>query len=149
MKGFLLLGDFVSLVTTCVEDKTAAWALNLNLQSSFKVEIASGAAAVSSSNDLKLLFYGPHARDSCKVTHASAFQFRKSALFLSQTLVFFFALQVWDAVIHRVAQVAAMRWSRCVTRQFLLQITTPKATKFRKMCSARLSNSVDDSAAMS
>ena len=90
MKGFLLLGDFVSLVTTCVEDKTAAWALNLNLQSSFKVEIASGAAAVSSSNDLKLLFYGPHARDSCKVTHASAFQFRKSALFPSQTLVFFF-----------------------------------------------------------
>jgi hypothetical protein len=102
LKGFMLLGDFVSIVrlftfnfyqkanadnttmplilyqppylmrSSCVEEKTAAWALNLTLQSSFRVELTVGSLSVPNSNDLKLLFYGPHARDSCKVSVIAA-----------------------------------------------------------------------------
>jgi hypothetical protein len=54
-------------ISSCKEEKNAAWSLNLNLQSSFRIEQTFGSKLLTNSNCLKLLFYGPHARDSCKV----------------------------------------------------------------------------------
>lgn len=96
LKGFLPLGDSSSLVTSCAEEKTSIWTLSVDLQSSLKADLPFLDKTVSSSNTLKLFFYGPHARDSCKI---------------------------WDAAIHRVAHFASMRWSKweCKVRLLLVQ----------------------------
>ena len=85
LKGFLPLGDSSTLVTACSEEKPAIWTLNIDLQSSLKADLPFREKTVSSSNVLKLLFYGPHARDSCKI---------------------------WDAAIHRVAHFASVKWAQ-------------------------------------
>ncbi len=96
LKGFLPLGDSSSLITSCAEEKTSIWTLSVDLQTSLKADLPLTDKTVSSSNTLKLFYYGPHARDSCKI---------------------------WDAAIHRVAHFASMRWSKweCNVRQQLLQ----------------------------
>jgi hypothetical protein len=83
LKGFLLFGETASVISSCDEIKDAAWALNLSLQSTLKVDMSLRDTTVFSSSDLRLLFYGPHARDSCKV---------------------------WAATIHRVAQASCIKW---------------------------------------
>ena len=68
LKGFLPLGDSeLSLVSACTEEPTAAWSLSLRLQSSAKAHMVLDGKTVTSSSDLKLLFYGPHARETFKV----------------------------------------------------------------------------------
>jgi hypothetical protein len=85
LKGFLPLGDSSTLVTACSEENPAIWALNIDLQSTMKADLPFRDKTLSSSNVLKLVFYGPHARDSCKI---------------------------WDAAIHRVAHFASVKWTQ-------------------------------------
>jgi hypothetical protein len=81
--------------------------LNLTLQSNDKVELAVGSKIVPNSRDLKLLFFGPHARDNCKVRSAACCLLPAAAAAAAAAAADYGSdsCQVWDAVVRRVAQV--------------------------------------------
>ena len=82
---------------------------------------------VSSSNDLKLMFYGPHAREICKVILNS--QFTHTRTYIQNNNVYIES-QVWDSAIRRVAQITGIRWSKWeqVVRRTMLQLGDSWAT---------------------